>query len=58
MPMTHSIEELFYPKSYFFYFNQKTGKEIYTMAEEEIWRRYKQIWGIVRESGRNRKGDW
>ena len=36
MPMTHSIEELFYPKSYFFYFNQKTGKEIYTMEGDEI----------------------
>ncbi len=39
MPMVHSVEELFYPRSYFFYFNQRSGKEIYTMADEEIKQR-------------------
>lgn len=36
MPMIHSIDELFCPRSYFFYLNQKSGKEIYTMGDEEI----------------------
>ncbi|HIC92141.1 MAG TPA: HEPN domain-containing protein [Syntrophaceae bacterium] len=36
MPIVHPVEEVFLPRSYFFYYNHRIGREIYKMEHDEI----------------------